>query len=268
MVEGFTNGKKEHAMLLVMDVGNTNIVLGIYERTKLLHHWRLKTDRHGTEDEYAMVFKQLFSHVNLDFSHIDGIVVASVVPPITYVLRKFSEKYVHVEALVLGPGVKTGLRIQTDNPREVGADRIANAVAVVEKYGAPAVIVDFGTATTFCYVDEQARYCGGAIAPGLQISAEALYQRAAKLTRVEITKPDHVVGHNTVHSVQSGLYYGYVGLVDGIVERMKTQSPVTPKVIATGGLSSLICDSTKTIDQVDPLLTLEGLRLIYDRNKN
>ncbi|MXQ54542.1 type III pantothenate kinase [Shimazuella alba] len=255
-------------MLLVMDVGNTNIVFGIYDQEKLLHHWRMQTDRNATEDEYAMTFKHLLSHVGLEFSQIKGAILSSVVPPITYVLRKLSEKYLMLSPLVLGPGVKTGLHIQTDDPREVGADRIANAVAAVELYGAPAIIVDFGTATTFCYVDEQARYFGGAIAPGVQISAEALYQRAAKLTRVEIVQPTEVVGKNTVHAVQSGIYYGYVGLVDGIVSRMKEQSVVTPTVIATGGLASLICHSTQTIDKVDPLLTLEGLKLIYKRNLN
>lgn len=254
------------AVLLVIDVGNTNVVFGVYNQDKLLYHWRMQTDRNATEDEYAMTFKQLLSHVDLTFSQIDGVILASVVPPLTYVLRKLSEKYLMIEPLMLGPGVKTGLPILYEDPREVGADRIANAVAAIELYQAPAIIVDFGTATTFCYVDEQARYIGGAIAPGVQISSEALYQRAAKLTRVEILQPAEIVGRNTVHAVQSGIYYGYVGLVDGIVNRMKEQSKVTPTVIATGGLASLICHSTKTIDKIDPLLTLEGLKIIYKRN--
>jgi type III pantothenate kinase len=255
-------------MLLVMDVGNTNIVFGIYEEDKLVHHWRMQTDRNATEDEYAMTFKQLLAHVGLQFSQINGAVLASVVPPITYVLRKLSEKYLMIEPLILGPGVKTGLYIQYDDPRGVGADRIANAVAALELYGAPAIIVDFGTATTFCYIDEQARYSGGAIAPGVQISAEALYQRAAKLTRVEIVQPTEVVGRNTVHAVQSGIYYGYVGLVEGIVSRMKQQSKGNPVVIATGGLANLFSNSIEIIDKVDPLLTLEGLKFIYKRNIN
>jgi type III pantothenate kinase len=254
-------------MLLVMDVGNTNIVLGIYQEEKLTYHWRMQTDRNATEDEYAMTFKQLLSHVGIEFSQITGVILSSVVPPLTYVLRKLSEKYLKLQPLILGPGIKTGLHIQTDDPREVGADRIANAVAAVEQYGAPVIIVDFGTATTFCFIDKQARYLGGAIAPGVQISAEALYQRAAKLTRVEIVQPIDVVGRNTVQSVQSGIYYGYVSLVDGIVNRMKEQFQVQPTVVATGGLAGLICHSTKTIDFINPLLTLEGLKSIYERNQ-
>lgn len=254
-------------MLLVMDVGNTNIVLGIYEEDILLYHWRMQTDRNATEDEYAMTFKQLLSHVGVQFSQIKGAILSSVVPPLTYVLRKLSEKYLSLTPIILGPGVKTGLHIQTDDPREVGADRIANAVAAVEQYGAPVIVVDFGTATTFCFIDEQARYLGGAIAPGVNISSEALYQRAAKLTRVEIVKPSNVIGKNTVQSVQSGIYYGYVGLVDGIVNRMKEQCKVQPTVVATGGLAGLICPSTNTIDYINPNLTLEGLKLIYERNQ-
>jgi type III pantothenate kinase len=254
-------------MLLVMDVGNTNIVFGIYDEQTLIYHWRMQTDRNATEDEYAMTFKQLLSHVGIEFSQITGAILSSVVPPLTYVLRKLSEKYLSITPVILGPGIKTGLHIQTDDPREVGADRIANAVAAIEQYGAPLIVVDFGTATTFCFIDEQARYQGGAIAPGVQISAEALYQRAAKLTRVEIVKPNQVVGKNTVQSVQSGIFYGYVGLVDGIVNRMKKQFKEQPTVVATGGLAGLICPSTETIEHINPLLTLEGLKYIYERNQ-
>ncbi len=257
-------GKK---LLLVMDVGNTNIVLGLYKKDELLHHWRLQTDRNATEDECGMILKNLLAHVDIDFGDIEGVIISSVVPPLTFVLRKLCEKYLGQTPLVLGPGVKTGLNIKYDNPRDVGADRIANAVAAIELYGAPVIIVDFGTATTFCFIDEKGNYIGGAINPGVHISAEALYQRTAKLTRVEITKPDSVVGRNTVEAVQAGIYYGYVGVVDGIVTRMKKMLSKRPKVVATGGLAQLICMDTETIDEVNPLLTLEGLKIIYDRNQ-
>jgi type III pantothenate kinase len=254
-------------MLLVMDIGNTNIVFGVYRGDTLLHHWRMQTDRHATEDEYGMFLKSVLDHEGIPISQITGAVMASVVPPLTYVLRKMCEKYLRFSPLVLEPGVKTGLHVYTDNPREVGADRIANAVAALEKYGAPVIIVDFGTATTFCCIDEQGRYIGGAIAPGVNISAEALYERASKLTRVEIVKPENVIGRNTIQSVQAGIYFGYVGLVDGIVSRMKKQLKKKPTVVATGGLAQLICDATETIDIVNPHLMLEGLKLIYERNQ-
>ncbi|MBA4495802.1 type III pantothenate kinase [Paenactinomyces guangxiensis] len=254
-------------MLLVMDAGNTNIVLGVYKKEQLLHHWRLQTDRNATEDEYGMTLKGLLSHVGFQLSDVGGVIISSVVPPLTFVLRKLTEKYLGQTPLVLGPGVKTGLNIKYENPREVGADRIANAVAAIKLYGAPVIIVDFGTATTICFVDEQGNYIGGAITPGVNISAEALYQRAAKLTRVEITKPDSVVGRNTVQAVQAGIYYGYVGVVDGIVSRMKSLLTKRPRVVATGGLAQLISGDTETIDVVDPLLTLEGLKIIFERNQ-
>lgn len=255
-------------MLLVVDVGNTNIVFGVYENKELIHHWRIQTDRHATEDEYAMLIQQLLHYEGIRLAQITGVILASVVPPLVTVLVKLSKKYLHIEPVVLGAGVKTGLNIQTENPREVGADRIANAVAGIEKYGAPLIIVDFGTATTFCCIDDQSRYLGGAITPGISISAEALYQRAAKLTRVELVKPEQVIGKNTVQSMQSGIYFGYVGLVDGIVKRMKKEFVKgEPKVIATGGLAALIGAQSEMIDEVDPLLTLEGLHLIYKRNQ-
>jgi type III pantothenate kinase len=253
-------------LLLVMDVGNTNIVLGIYRKEKLLHHWRLQTNRHATEDEYGMQLANLLSYTNLSIKDVGAAILSSVVPPLTIVLRRMAEKYLGLTPLILGPGIRTGLNIKYDNPREVGADRIANAVAGIEKYGAPLVIVDFGTATTFCFIDEEENYVGGAIAPGISISMEALYQRAAKLTRVEIDKPDSVVGKNPVQSMQAGIYYGYVGLVDEIVTRMKKMMRQRPTVVATGGYASLICKDTKTIDKVDPLLTLEGLKLIHELN--
>lgn len=254
-------------MLLVMDVGNTHIVLGIFFDDELVHHWRIQTDRNATEDEYAMLLKNLFGHVGIRMEEITGVSISSVVPPLKRVLHLLVRKYFGLEPLVVGPGVKTGLNIQYENPREVGADRIVNAVAAIEAYGPPVIIVDFGTATTFCFINEQGHYIGGAIVPGVYVSAEALHQRAAQLTRVEIVKPESVVGRNTVKAVQSGLFYGYVGVVDGIVNRMKELLTRRPTVVATGGLAELISQEAESIDVYDPLLTLRGLKIIYERNK-
>lgn len=253
-------------VIFVFDVGNTNIVLGVYDNEELKHHWRIETNRNKTEDEYGMMIKELFDHVNLSFSEINGIIISSVVPPIMFALERMCNKYFHVKPVVVGPGLKTGLNIKYENPREVGADRIVNAVAAIHEYGSPLIIVDFGTATTYCYVNEQNQYMGGAIAPGIGISTEALYSRAAKLPRIEIARPDDIIGKNTVSAMQSGILFGYVGQVEGIVQRMKAQSKVTPKVIATGGLATLISEESNVIDIVDPFLTLKGLKLIYKRN--
>ncbi|MBZ5203127.1 type III pantothenate kinase [Planomicrobium chinense] len=254
-------------MILVMDVGNTNIVLGVYGQDRLLHHWRLETDRHKTEDEFGMQVKALLTDAGLTFASINGIIMSSVVPPIMAALERMCQKYFHIKPLIVGPGVKTGLNIKYDNPREVGADRIVNAVAAIEEYGAPLIIVDFGTATTYCYINEHRQYMGGAIAPGINISTEALYSRASKLPRIEIARPASVVGKNTVSAMQSGIVYGYVGQAEGIVARMKAESKQQPKVIATGGMASLIADESAAIDKVDPFLTLKGLYLIYKRNQ-
>lgn len=253
-------------MLLVIDIGNTNIVLGLYKGEELKHHWRVATDRHKTEDEYGMMIHNLFHHVGLSLKQVEGVILSSVVPPLNLVLERMCEKYLDRKPLVVGPGIKTGLNIKYEYPREVGADRIVNAVAAIHYYGTPLIIVDFGTATTFCYVDEQGRYWGGAIAPGIGISTEALVSRASKLPRVEIAKPPHVVGRNTVTAMQAGIYYGFVGQVEGIVRRMAAEAANQPKVIATGGLAPLIANETNCIDVVDPNLTLKGLRLIYERN--
>ncbi|MGF7088388.1 type III pantothenate kinase [Kroppenstedtia sanguinis] len=255
-------------MLLAMDVGNTNIDFGIYRGDELLYHWRVQTDKQSTEDEYGMRLKNLFGHVGIRLEEIDGIIICSVVPPLTHVLKLLTRKYFQVQPLIVGPGVKTGLNIQYENPREVGTDRIVNAVAAIGRFGAPVIVVDFGTATTFCFIDERGHYVGGAITPGITISAEALYQRASQLTRVEIVQPESVIGRNTIKAVQAGVYYGYVGTVDGIVTRMKALMKKPPTVVATGGLAELICAETRTIDVVDPLLTLKGLKMIYDRNSN
>lgn len=255
-------------MILVIDVGNTNIVLGIYEDKKLLNFWRVKTDADKTSDEYGMIINQLFELNGYKFSDIKEIVICSVVPTIMYTLEHMTRKYFGKEPLVVGPGIKTGMNIKYDNPKEVGADRIVDAIAAYELYGGPLVIVDFGTATTYSAVSKNGEYLGGAICPGVRISMDALFQRTAKLPRVELTKPGTVIGKNTVNSMQAGIIYGHVGQVDYIVERMKSElgDPNT-KVIATGGLSKLIASESRTVDTINGLLTLEGLRIIYERNR-
>jgi len=253
-------------MILVLDIGNTNIVLGVYDNDKLIHHWRMETDRYKTEDEYGMQIKALFNHAGIEFNQVDGIIISSVVPPIMFSLERMCQKYFGLKPIVVGPGVKTGLNIKYENPREVGADRIVNAVAAIDEYGPPLIIVDFGTATTYCFVNEKGDYMGGAIAPGINISIEALFARASKLPRIELMQPDHVVGKNTISAMQAGIVYGYVGQVEGIVSRMKAQSKKEPTVIATGGMAGLIAAESKVIDIIDPYLTLKGLHLIYELN--
>lgn len=255
-------------MILVIDVGNTNTVMGLYDDKKLSEFWRIKTDAQKTSDEYGMMIHELFSFRGYKFQDINSIVISSVVPTIMYTLQHMVRKYFDREALVVGPGIKTGINIKYDNPKEVGADRIVNAVAAYELYGGPLVIVDFGTATTFCAISKNGEYLGGAISPGIQISMDALFQKTAKLPRVELVKPDTVICKNTINSMQSGIIFGYVGQVDYIVRRMKKEldSEYT-KVIATGGLAKLIASESETIDVVNGLLTLEGLRIIYERNK-
>lgn len=255
-------------MIFVLDVGNTNTVLGVYKNDYLKYHWRIETSRNKTEDEYGMMIKALIEHEGLSFEMFDGIIISSVVPPIMFSLERMCQKYFNIKPLIVGPGIKTGLNIKYENPREVGADRIVNAVAGIQEYGSPLIIVDFGTATTYCYIDEEQHYMGGAIAPGIGISTEALYSKAAKLPRIEIARPDDIIGKNTVAAMQAGILYGYVGQVEGIVTRMKAQSKVKPKVIATGGLATLISKESDVIDVVDPFLTLKGLQLIYKRNTN
>ncbi len=211
-------------------------MIGVYHDGELEYHWRIETSRHKTEDEFGMLLRSLFEHSGLMFEQIEGIIISSVVPPIMFSLERMCTKYFHIEPQVVGPGMKTGLNIKYDNPKEVGADRIVNAVAAIQQYGGPLIVVDFGTATTYCYIDENKQYMGGAIAPGITISTEALYSRAAKLPRIEIARPDNIIGKNTVSAMQSGILFGYVGQVEGIVKRMKWQAKQEPKVIATGGL--------------------------------
>jgi type III pantothenate kinase len=255
-------------MLLVIDAGNTNIVLGFFDGERLVRDWRVSTDKSKTVDEYGILLHDLFRLAGIGFREIDAIIISSVVPTLTGVLEQLARKYIGCEPLVVGPGIRTGMPILYDNPREVGADRIVNAVAGFEKHKRSLIIVDFGTATTFDYVNRRGEYCGGAIAPGLMISLEALFQKASKLPRVELLKPPTLIAKNTVNSMQAGIYFGYVGLVNEIVSRMKEESRDDPRVIATGGLACLIAPETKTIDEVDELLTLEGLRILYLRNKD
>ena len=259
-------------MLLAFDVGNSNIVLGVFKDGELIQNWRLETDNNKSADEYGMVISQLFAYEGLDFKDVKDIIISTVVPSVLYTLQHLSQKYFNKTAIVIEPGVKTGLMIKYDNPKQVGADRIVNAVAAHAKYGGPVIVIDFGTATTFCAISENAEYLGGAIAPGLKISSEALFEKTAKLPKVELEEPGNVICRNTIESMQSGLVYGHMGMVDYIIKRMKEEmAEYCPgqeiKVIATGGLSGMIDAGIDSIDYVDKMLTLEGLKLIYEKNK-
>ncbi|MDD5712064.1 MAG: type III pantothenate kinase [Smithellaceae bacterium] len=253
-------------MLLVVDVGNTNTVLGLYDGEKLIHDWRIRTVIDHTVDEYGMLIYNLYKSSRISSREIRAIIISCVVPPMLNILEPLCLKYFNLKPLIVGPGIKTGMPIHYDNPKEVGADRIVNAVAGHEKYQKDLIIVDFGTATTFDYVTAKGEYMGGCIAPGIMISSEALFERAAKLPRVEFSKPKSVIAKDTVSSMQAGIMFGYAGLIDGIVERMKAETKLNQLVVATGGLARIIAPETKTIDVVDEMLTLEGLRLIYLRN--
>ncbi len=254
-------------MILVIDVGNTHIVLGVYEKTELLASWRLNTDKERTADELGMFLLNLFDHAGLKADKVEAVIIASVVPPIMYTLEHSIKKYLKLEPMIVGPGTKTGINIRYQNPKEVGTDRIVNAVAGYELYGGPLIIVDMGTATTFCAISSKGEYLGGVICPGIKISLEALFQKAAKLPRIDLIKPEGVIGKNTVSSMQSGIFYGYVGQVDYIVKRMKQEMQEDDiKVIATGGLSRFIAEESRTINHINPTLSLEGLRIVYERN--
>ena len=256
--------------LLAVDVGNTNTVLGVYRDGELLAHWRIRTIAERTSDEYAVTMRTLLELEGFPWKSIDAGIISSVVPPAVFGLQQFFKRYCGGAALVVGPGIKTGMPILYENPREVGADRIVNAVAAFEERKDPAtgcIVVDFGTATTWDVVTPKGEYLGGAIAPGLQISAEALYEHAAKLPRVELARPGKVVARNTIASMQAGLVYGYAGMVDALVERIRAEVDWPARCIATGGLAALIARETKTIEATDDLLTLKGLKILYQRNQ-
>jgi type III pantothenate kinase len=273
-------------MLLAVDVGNTNTVLGLYrldedkpetpatdsrragtEKPELAAHWRITTHRTQTVDEYGVIFVNLFEMHGMSPSQVTHIIISSVVPPVESTLRQVCETYFHVQPLFVEPGIKTAMPMLVDNPVELGADRLVNAIAAFERYGGPCVVVDFGTATTFDAISAKGEYLGGAIAPGLGLSAEALFSRAARLSRVDIKRPAKVIGTNTVTHLQSGLYYGYIGLVDGIIERMIAELGAQPRVVATGGLARMIAADSRYITEIDDMLTLDGLLILFERNR-
>lgn len=254
-------------MILVIDVGNSNTVLGVFDGQQLLNNWRLATRRGATVDEYGILSRNLFSLAKIEPAHIKGIIIASVVPPLDPILKQMAQQYFHVEPMFVEPGIKTGLLVKYDPPHDVGADRIVNGVAAFEKYGGPLIVVDFGTATTFDAISKKAEYLGGVIAPGIVISSEALFERAARLPRIDIRPPRKVVGTSTVSSMQSGLYFGYVGLVEGIIVRMKKELGADAKVVATGGQAAMIAEGTSAIDHLEPNLILDGLRIIFEMNQ-
>jgi type III pantothenate kinase len=254
-------------VLLAVDVGNTQTVLGLFDDERLVSHWRIATEAERTGDELAALLTDLLELRNHTFADVSGLCLSSTVPLLVRSYQELVERHLETPILVLGPGVRTGIQILHDDPHEIGPDRIANAVAGRERYGAPCIVVDFGTSTNFDAVSAEGAYVGGVLAPGIEISMDALFSRAARLTKVDFVEPPAVIGRTTASALQSGLVYGFAGQVDGIVERMRGELGDGARAIATGGLADLIAPHSKTIEKVDPLLTLDGLRLVWDRNR-
>lgn len=256
-------------MLLAVNVGNTNIRLGVFNEKELIAHWKLATNREWTADEFGVFFISFFNYANINIEDVEAVIISSVVPPIMFSFEHAIEKYIHRKPIIVGPGIKTGINIKYEHPKELGADRIVNAVAAYEIYGGPVIIVDFGTATTFNAVSSKGEFLGGAICPGIKISAEALYQRTAKLPKIDLTRHAEAIGRNTAQGMQSGIFHGYVGLVNHLVSMIKNEmGEENIKVVATGGLSKFIAPEAKSIDIINGRLTLEGLRILFDKNKN
>ena len=253
-------------MILTLDIGNTNIKSALFDGKEMVHYWRLSTDITATSDEYGIRLMSFFRHVGLTEDCVEGIIISSVVPTINFTIDHMCQNYFHMTPMFVAPGVKTGINIRYENPRELGSDRIANAVAACEEYGAPCIFIDFGTATTFGVIGEDGAFLGGCICPGIKLSSEALVNGTAKLPRFELTRPEHVIGRTTLTNLQSGMYYGYVGLVRNIVRKIKQELGCEATVVATGGMAVMIAEESKAIDKLDGLLTLKGLRLIYERN--
>ncbi|MFP5212222.1 MAG: type III pantothenate kinase [Acidobacteriota bacterium] len=255
-------------MLLALDIGNTNTVLGLFKDEQLIHEWRIRTEVNTTVDEYAIMVRSLFAANDLPFRDVNHVIISCVVPPVLNSLERFCKKYYNITPLIVGPGIRTGMPIFYDNPKEVGADRIVNAVAAYDLYKKATIVVDFGTATTFDYISERGEYMGGVISPGIMISCEALFFKTSKLPRVEIfARPPSILAKNTIASMNAGIVYGYSGLVEGILRRMKQEVGTDPIVVATGGLATLIASECPLIDEVDDSLTLKGLRIIFERNR-
>ena len=254
-------------MLLAFEVGNTNIDVGVFSGETLRANWRMGSGQLRTGDEYAVMLESLFQFAHMRLDGVRHAIISCVMPPVLGPLSDFCRRYLHIEPLVVGPGVKTGMPILYDNPREVGADRIVTAVAAYEEFRRSVIVVDFGTATTFDFISSRGEYMGGAIATGLSIAAEALFSKTSKLPRVEMVRPPKIIATNTVNSIQAGLFFGYTAMVDGLVAQMKAEAGEDPPVIATGGLSAVIASGSSAIDRVDPLLAMKGLRILYERNR-
>ena len=254
-------------MIFTMDIGNTNIKTALFDGTEMVKYWRISTNKIYSSDEYGILLSQLFSHEGVRMEEVDGVAISSVVPTVNFTIEHMCQNYFHQSPMFVVPGVKTGLNIRYENPRELGSDRIANAVATIEEYGAPAIYIDFGSATTFGAVDEGNVFLGGCIAPGVKLASESLVSGTAKLPRFELQRPEHVIGRTTLTNLQSGMYYGFVGLVRNIVRKMKQEMGKEARVIATGGMAALFYEDAKCIDTLDGLLTLKGVRRIYEKNK-